>query len=311
MKKFFIIILLAVGCTSHKDNYDTVRKTPKQELTPPGTIWLKGNLFIDETEVTNFGYIEFLYWIRYQKKDEEKYKSLLPDTTCWARFSILNANNYQTYYLRNTAYRNYPVVGISYEQAVEFCKWRSERTNLYIHLKRNKSLKNYPIDTAFKTPEYVRFRLPTKEEWNYAAGAGLNFCNYPMGYEKLTDKNNIPVSNTLEYFNYFKNNYKNTSYKCGDTLEIVYPTEKVFSGKPNRYGIYNMLGNVSELIADSIVKGLNYYEPIFEISNDDKETTESTDEYRSSQIYNYKIDKKYIQPEPWIGFRCICAVLEN
>lgn len=303
-------MLFAVSCTTHKDNYDTIRKLPKQELVPPGTIWLKGNLFIDETEVTNFGYVEFLYWISDYKKDAETYKSLLPDTNCWVRFSALNANYYQTYYLRNSTFRNYPVVGVSYEQAVEFCKWRSLMVNRHIYLSRNKSLKNYPIDTTFKTPEYVRYRIPTKEEWEYAASAGLNFCYYPMGYEKLIDKNNIPVSNTLEYFNFFKNNYKNTSYKCGDTLEIVYPTEQVFSGKANKYGICNMLGNISELVADSLIKGLNYYEPIFEISSN-KENTESNNSYHSSKIYNYKIDKKFTQPEPWIGFRCICEVLEK
>src|ERR1700756_3014030 len=296
MKNFFILILLVVGCTTHKYTYDTVRKIPKQKFVPFGTLWLKGNIFIDETEVTNFAYSEFLYWVSHHNYNEETYKSLLPDTVCWVRFSAFNADYYQNFYLRNLVFRDYPVVGISYEQAVEFCKWRTKVSNRYIYFKRNKSLKKITTDTTTKIPEYVEYRLPTKEEWEYAAAAGLNFCDYPMGYENLVDKNNIPVSNTLEYFSYYKNDYKNAAYKCGDTLELVMPADPVYAGKPNRYGLYNMLGNVSELLEDSTVKGLNYNEPIYSIPDKDTNMPEIlVPSYNSSKIYNYKLNKKFTQ----------------
>lgn len=249
-----------------------------------------------------------MYWVNHQSNSEEKYKTLLPDTTCWTRFSAFNANVYQAYYLRKPNFREYPVVGINYQQAVEYCKWRSKMVNLHIYLSRNKSVQ---ASTDLKTPEYVRYRLPTKEEWEYAASAGLSFCNYPMGYERLTDKNNTPVSNTLEYFSFFKNNYKNTAYQCGDTLEMVYATEKVFFGAANKYGLYNMLGNVSELVQDSLVKGLNYYEPLMKLTPENRDTIEGVGTFFSTTIYNYKLNKKFTQPEPWIGFRCVCEVLEK
>lgn len=306
---FLIICIFFLSCAEKKDLYDIVRKTPKQKYTPPGTVWLRDNLFIDEVEITNFDWQEFMFWEGH--KDSTHYTSMLPDTACWARADVGDAADLVNYYWRFPFCRNFPVVGISYTQAVTFCNWRTIMVNLFLYLKENKI--KYNADSLDKylarSPKKVLYRLPSKEEWEYAAAAGLNYCDYPMGYESLTDKNNFPVSNTLEYYNYFNKDYISHSMGCNDTLLLDLPTEHVYFGKPNRYGLYNMLGNVSEIIADTLVKGASYSEPVYLIER--KEADETGNFSISSRTYSYRLQQPYKRPEPWIGFRCVCEVLIN
>jgi gliding motility-associated lipoprotein GldJ len=90
------------------------------------------SFYIDQTEVTNFHWLEYLYWIsRAYETYPMVYKNALPDTLCWR--SPLGFNEkFVDYYLRHPAYRDYPVVGVSWLQANDFCKWRTDRVNEYI-----------------------------------------------------------------------------------------------------------------------------------------------------------------------------------
>ncbi|HET6990873.1 MAG TPA: SUMF1/EgtB/PvdO family nonheme iron enzyme [Bacteroidia bacterium] len=303
----FFIASVLFGCFLTREQYDVVRKTPKLKYeTPPGCVWLHDNIFIDETEVTNLDYIEFLYWEN--RKDPEKYKAMLPDTLVWRDSSMFN-EPYVNYYLRHPAYRDYPVVGISYEQAVAFCKWRSDRVNEFIYIRERKV--KWSPDSTYHFREVMRFRLPTKEEWEYAAAAGLNQDEYPYGYEKLIDKNGLPVSNTIEFGNLYNNTerfkYDYSAGRINDASDITTP---VFAFSPNKYGIYNMTGNVSEIIADTLFKGLN-----FSTSLDGTTFANRPHEYvRTDSIpYNYdnRFTFRYQKPQSWLGFRCVCEVLKE
>ena len=89
------------------------------------------SFYIDETEVTNLMYLEYLDWIKrvYPPENpefEDIYNGLLPDTLVW-RNRLGSAEILVENYLRHPAYRNYPVVGVSWLQANEYAKWRSDR----------------------------------------------------------------------------------------------------------------------------------------------------------------------------------------
>ena len=89
------------------------------------------SFYIDETEVTNLMYLEYLDWIKrvYPAQNpefEDIYNGLLPDTLVW-RNRLGSAEILVENYLRHPAYRNYPVVGVSWLQANEYAKWRSDR----------------------------------------------------------------------------------------------------------------------------------------------------------------------------------------
>lgn len=89
------------------------------------------SFYIDETEVTNLMYLEYLDWIKrvYPPENpefEDIYNGILPDTLVW-RNRLGSAEILVENYLRHPAYRNYPVVGVSWLQANEYAKWRSDR----------------------------------------------------------------------------------------------------------------------------------------------------------------------------------------
>ena len=92
------------------------------------------SFFIDETEVTNS---EYLLYLQVTKEvfppEEEQYKNIyssaLPDTLVW-RSSLGNTELLSENYLRHPAYADYPVVGVSWLQAVQYCKWRTNAVNI-------------------------------------------------------------------------------------------------------------------------------------------------------------------------------------
>jgi sulfatase modifying factor 1 len=307
-----LIAFIFFGCFLQREHYDVVRKVSNTKYeTPPGTVWLRDNLFMDKMEIRNLDYLEFLFWT--DRHEPAKTKSLLPDTLLW-RAPLAYNEPYVEYYLRHPSYRDYPVIGVSYEQAVEYCKWRSDRVNEFIYLRDHK-VENYRSDSIYPHPEVMQFRLPTKEEWEYAAAAGLNQDEYPYGYERLIDKNGIPVSYTTEYRNlymlnkHFFSNQRLVEFTAGhqsDEDDIIAPVDAF---TPNKYGIYNMTGNVSEIIADTLFKGLNYSTSL------DGSTFKNNKEYvRTDSIvnrYDNRFTFRYQGPRVWLGFRCICKVLKE
>ncbi|MDG1934304.1 MAG: gliding motility lipoprotein GldJ [Flavobacteriales bacterium] len=88
------------------------------------------SFYLDETEVTNADYMEYVFWINrmYGQSYPEVYKKALPDTLVW-RDKLGYNEPYVDGYLRHPAFRNYPVVGVSWQQATDYCAWRSDRVN--------------------------------------------------------------------------------------------------------------------------------------------------------------------------------------
>jgi gliding motility-associated lipoprotein GldJ len=88
------------------------------------------SFYMDRTEVTNLHWLEYMYWMKrvYNKTYPHVYKKCLPDTLAW-RTALGYREKYVNYYLRHPSYADYPVVGVSWLQANDFCKWRTDRVN--------------------------------------------------------------------------------------------------------------------------------------------------------------------------------------
>lgn len=127
--------------------------------TTPTKIQIR-SFYLDETEVTNAEYLFYLDWMeRVFPPSEENYKHIyegaLPDTLVWR--NTLGANElYTENYLRHPAYADYPVVGISWLQANQYCKWRTDIVNEKILIEKG-VLKNLYRDPEKQVDGKNRF----------------------------------------------------------------------------------------------------------------------------------------------------------
>ncbi len=121
------------------------------------------SFYIDETEVANVHYREYLYWLGNTfDYDTAIMRMALPDTLVW-RSELAFNEPYVEYYFRYPAYNYYPVVGVTWEQAHDFCVWRTDRVNEKILIDKGYLNKKAPLaamrggegDMTFNTDTYL------------------------------------------------------------------------------------------------------------------------------------------------------------
>ena len=156
---------------------------------------------------------------------KEEVIEVYPDTTVWIKdFNYSYNEPMHNDYFWHSAYDDYPVVGVSWEQAKAFCRWRTIEKNTFQKQKK-KEFVNY-------------FRLPTEAEWEYAARGGLESATYPWGGPYALNDRGCFLAN----FKPLRGNYAADNF--------LYTVEaKTFD--PNDYNLYNMAGNVSEWVQSS------------------------------------------------------------
>lgn len=162
------------------------------------------SFYMDETEVANVHYREYIYWLTraYEADYPEVIARALPDTTVWR--SALSFNEpLVDYYYRHAAYNNYPVVGVNWYQANQYCQWRSDRVNEMILIKKGiqKKNPNQVNEDIFTTSTYLNGQylgMTGKQERDLDPnGAGSRQSSYEDGY--LLPNYRLPTEAEWEY----------------------------------------------------------------------------------------------------------------
>lgn len=214
--------------------------------------------------------------------------NVYPDTVMWLRdFQYAYNDPKMKMYFSHPGFAQYPVVGVTWEQAQAFCNWR---TQLY--------------NTTHKVGGQD-YRLPTEAEWEYAARGGKQLGLYPWGGNYLRDNNGCFLAN----FKPMRGSY---------TDDTGATTMKVGSFAPNDYGLYDMAGNVAEWTSSAYVSSTNTMvadmNPNFQYNakNDDADVLKRKVIKGGSwkdiayylqcgvRTYEYQYESR-----PYVGFRCV------
>ena len=275
---------------------------------------IKGNIYAYATEVTNMQYQEFLQYLKDNGYDDV-YEMAQIDLSEYEEPALSMVKNYHA--MRpssksSTSFSNHPVVHISHQAALEYCKWLTAQYNM------NK-------DRKFKK---VVFRLPEINEWQMAALGYHKFQSWVYEENKLTPIIDGDMSNAKHPYVYakeekaearefslrdhevlypwgFQENYMN-AYGCylgnfkvpaksncpngvdGDGFVAQGPVGSYFT---NNFDLYDVVGNVAEMTSiDGKACGGSWNHP------PDQSTIRSINEYDG--------------PSPEIGFRIFMEVLE-
>lgn len=127
----FVTVALILSCATENN-----RMRGNYKIALPGVYPINDTLFCDQTEHSNFQWLEYLYWTeRCFGKNSEELKNALPNDSIWVDFDCLKDRKENEYY-RHPSYRDYPLVGITQQQARNFAQWRSDRVFEYLLVKK-------------------------------------------------------------------------------------------------------------------------------------------------------------------------------
>ena len=268
----FLICGLIIVFASYKDlaTYSPVLEIVNQFSK------IKDNLYISKYETSNKNYRDFLDYLQRNNQKEAFEKNLL-DTAKWKGNNERN-EPYIYYYHSHKSFNNYPVVTVTYKSAVNYCNWLTQQYNADPKRKFKKAI----------------FRLPTEAEWEFAANSGKESRIFPWDGILLQNKKGMKLANYRGIYEAnISYNHETNSYKIiRDSILNHAITSECSSFFPNDFGLYNMAGNVAEMVAEKgIAKGGSYDDPGFDI--------------------RIKSVKKYDSPSPEIGFRVLMEVIEQ
>ena len=287
-----------------------IEKLNELLLSPDNRI--QGKIEIDPTKlVYRYSFVDLKAAAKASKGLEQPLSNFLvsqteavyPDTLVWMRdFSYSYNEPFTRLYFSHPSYSEYPVVGVTWKQAVAFCHWRTNNSNFYLN-KGNK--KDEKIDGIY--------RLPTEAEWEYAArGNSKTNAMYPWGSPYTRTKEGRLLAN-------FKPG--RGDYFGGDAKNDNIYTTKVQSFTENGYRLFDMAGNVAEWTSSVFYEGSNNF--VGDFSPDIQYNAKDDDPISMKRkvirggswkdiAYNCQVSTRNYEyqdtAKSYIGFRCVLSM---
>ncbi|MCE2675193.1 MAG: SUMF1/EgtB/PvdO family nonheme iron enzyme [Sediminibacterium sp.] len=287
-----------------------IEKLNELLLSPDNRI--QGKIEIDPTKlIYRYSYVDLRAAAKTSKGLEQplsnflvsKTEAVYPDSLVWMRdFSYSYNEPFTRLYFSHPSYNEYPVVGVTWKQAIAFCHWRTNNSNFYLD-KGNK--KDEKIDGIY--------RLPTEAEWEYAARGNSKTNNmYPWGSPYTRTKEGRLLANFKPgRGDYFGSDAKNDN---------IY-TSKVQSYPENGYKLYDMAGNVAEWTSSVYYEGgynfMGDFSPDLQYNAKDEDPTSMKRKVvRGGSwkdiAYNIQVSTRNYEyqdtAKSYIGFRCVLSM---
>jgi len=201
----------------HKDHYAYV---PSGSTDYKGEVYSVQAFFVQVNEVSNIQYRTFLNDLLIQGREED-YKKAFPQEYQWSAQLEGDLLSIQELYFSHPAYDEYPVVNVTREGAEMYCVWLTLETNNSKYV---------------ESPMFLNdLRLPQRLEWTYAASGGNSENLFPWGGHSTQNAKDCYLAN-----------YKPDSLSFME--DGAFFTAKTSTYNPNDFGLYNMSGNVAEMV---------------------------------------------------------------
>jgi sulfatase modifying factor 1 len=219
------------------------------------------SFYMSKYEVSNKEYRTFLNEIK--KIDEALFKQCLPDTLKWlSKSSSMQA--FKDYYFSHPAYEDYPVVNVSKKGAEEYCKWFTEKYN-----------------SNQKKGTKLIFRLPLEAEFVRATRGDQHQQIYAWKNNSIRNDNGQFMCNHVHI------DASSTQQYNADNTDVTAPVKSYW---PNTFGIYNLNGNVAEMINEkNVAMGGSWKHDSTNVTNESK--------------------MFFSEAQPYVGFRMVATFL--
>lgn len=249
---------------------------PNGAVTFEDTIISVQDFYMSSSEISNLQYAEFLNDLKV-RGELDKLKIAMYDSSLWNASPTGELNKYKDFYHSHPAFQNYPIVNITREGAELFCEWLSAEYD---------SLSNGELK--------LTFRLPTRAEWIRAAKGDVDRKVYSWDSALITNEDGQLMANCIrngaECITRNKETGRFEVARVGyeayyDFTGTAHVTAPIRSYWPNQYGLYNMNGNVAEMVSDgNIAVGGDWRSPGYDIRN------ESVQDFNSaSQTVGFRV----------------------
>jgi|GEM_PF-1171426 len=206
-----------------------------------GKRWHHGASTFAQTEVNNRDYRTFLHDLLIQGRLEE-YLEARPKKGNWAKAGFQKIEERYD----SPGYDKFPVVNITRKGAELFCRWLSESFAAAVEKKQVK----------WTNAGRLEFRLPDEHTWRHAARGGDSTATYPWNLRDVQNMRGCYLANfnvqksqgKLRVTDCAANKHKDAPTSAGQVVDTLVATVDVYSYNPNAFGLYNMAGNVAEMV---------------------------------------------------------------
>lgn len=231
---------------------------------------------MQRTEVTNLQYRTFLLDLLIQGRTAD-YFIAKPDEEQWILLKMGQQMKLKEYYFIHPSYNDYPVVNISRKAAEMYCDWLTEEL--------------YKVTEEKKQAEISVVRLPTRDEWISAASSGGTTYPYPWNGIYRRNSRGCFLANFNPYLS-------QDGEKLDDDGGQYTVAAKFYT--PNKVGLYQMSGNVAEMVYEDLSSKIPGTAGGGWLSNSEQIKILGPDKYAGE-----------VTPNPCIGFRILMPIVKK